>query len=475
MKQKISSFFKIEARQSSFQTELLAGLSTFLSMAYIVSLHPQILSQTGMPFSASATATVLVCFFSSLAMGLYANSPIVMGPGMSLSSFFTFTLVQSQGVPYQLALGATFWVGVVFFVLSLFKVREKLALSVPSSLKSGLVCGIGLFVAFVGLKEGQLIVHSTETFLKAKEFTPENSIFLIGLALTFILLVLKIKGSLLLSIALVTLLSFPLGRVLGEKTLLNYQGLFAMPDFSALAQMDLKGALNYSAWPVLFSIAFVDLFESLGSVLGITRATARSASTQSVGHDGAPISARDSIPSTQSVGHDGAPISARDSIPSTQSLKKILLVDATATAGAGLFGSSSVICFLESLVGLHAGGKTGLTALTTAFLFLPFLFLSPLLSMIPHIATAPVLVALGAYMMKSAKDIEWGHLEEALPAFMMILLIPLCFSIIQGIIYGFLFWTGLKLIMGKGRQVSCYMYGLSAFCLIFLFFNYTGF
>ena len=437
MKQKIHSFFKITEKQSTFRTELLAGFSTFLSMAYIVSVHPQIISQTGMPFSACVTATILVCFFSSLSMGLYANSPIVMGPGMSLSSFFTFTLVQGQGVSYQVALGATFWVGVCFFVLSLFKVREKLALSVPSSLKSALVCGIGLFVAFVGLKEGGLISHSDETFLKAKALIPENIIFLIGLALTFVLLTLKIKGALLLSIALVTLLSFPLGRWWGTETLLNYKGVFAWPDFSVLAQMDLKGALRYSAWPVLFSIAFVDLFESLGSVLGIARA---------------------------------GPLVTETSSSKKSSLKKILLVDATATAGAGFFGSSSVICFLESLVGLHAGGRTGLTALMVAFLFLPFLFLSPLLSMIPHIATAPVLVVLGAYMMKSAGDIKWSKPEEALPAFMMILLIPLCFSIIQGIIYGFLFYTILKIVTKKGRQVSPYMYGLSAFCLLFLIF-----
>ena len=479
MKQKISSFFKIEERQSTFRTEFLAGLSTFLSMAYIVSLHPQIISQTGMPFSASATATILVCFFSSLAMGLYANSPIVMGPGMSLSSFFTFTLVKGQGVPYEIALGATFWVGVVFFVLSLFKVREKLALSVPPSLKSALVCGIGLFVAFVGLKEGRLIAHSTETFLKAQELTSENTIFLVGLALTFVLLVLKTKGALLLSIALVTLLSFPLGRWWGTDTLLNYKGVFAWPDFSALAQMDLKGALRYSAWPVLFSIAFVDLFESLGSVLGIARAgplvsgprvaeDSDSTGERAVCSVSAPCVTEDEGFVTPTSASDA--VRTKGQVAGPMGLKKILLVDGVATAGAGFLGSSSVICFLESLVGLHAGGKTGLTAVGVAFLFLPFLFLSPLLSMIPHIATAPVLVVLGAYMMKSAKDIEWDQMDEALPAFMMILLIPLCFSIIQGIIYGFLFYTGLKVVIGKGHQLSPYMYGLSAFCLLFLLF-----
>ena len=450
MKQKISIFFKIKERQSTFRTELLAGLSTFLSMAYIVSVHPQIISQTGMPFSACVTATILVCFFSSLSLGLYANSPIVMGPGMSLSSFFTFTLVQGQGVSYQVALGATFWVGVVFFVLSLFKVRERLALSVPSSLKSALVCGIGLFVAFVGLKEGGLISHSDKTFLKAEALMPENTIFLIGLALTFILLTLKIKGSLLISIALVTLLSFPLGRWWGEESLLSYKGVFAWPDFSVLAQMDLKGALQYSAWPVLFSIAFVDLFESLGSVLGIARA--KSLMLENPQQE-----------LNQTHFNKGR-------VTSQSSLKKILLVDGMGTATAGFFGSSSVICFLESLVGLHAGGRTGLTALIVAVLLVPFLFVAPLLSMIPHIATAPVLVVLGSYMMKSAKDIEWGKPEEALPAFMMILLIPLCFSIIQGIIYGFLFYIILKVVTKKGHQVSPYMYGLSACCLLFLLF-----
>ncbi len=437
MKQNILSFFKIRERKSTVKTECLAGLSTFLSMAYIVSVHPQILSQTGLSFSACVTATICVCFFSSLAMGLYANSPIVLGPGLSLSGFFTFTLVGSQGVPFETALGATFWVGVIFFVMSLFRLREKLALAVPPSLKNALICGIGLFVAFMGLKEGGMIAHSEKTFLRAEALTAENGTFLFGLALTFVLLSRKVRGAFLISIALVTLLCFPLGRFWGEEILLQHKGVFSSPDFSAFASMDLWGALKYSSWPVLLSIAFVDLFESLGSVMGITRA----------------------IPL----------MSEEEAHP--QNLKKPLLIDASATAGAGLFGSSSVICFLESLVGIQAGGRTGLTAVTTASLFLPFLFLSPLLSMIPSIATAPILVVLGSYMMKSAGDIEWHKPDEALPAFMMILLIPLCFSIIQGIIYGFLFYAGLKTVTGKRRELSPYMLGLSVFCLIFLLFK----
>ena len=434
MKKFVQTFFEVKKYRSSLRQELVAGLTTFLSMAYIVSVHPQILSQTGMPFSACVTATISVCFFSSIAMGIYANNPILLGPSLSLSSFFTFTLVKSQGVPWEIALGATFWVGVVFFILSLFKIREKLALSVPHSIKNALVCGIGLFIAFIGLKESSLIVHSNETFLKAHSLTAENGTFLIGLALTCLMLVLRLKGALLLSIVVGSLICFPLGRFWGDKTLLNYKGVFSLPDWSLFAQMDLLGSLQYSFWPVLFSIAFVDLFESLGGVLGIAKS---------------------------------GPLVSEDGIQ-PRSLKKSLLVDAFATAWAGLSGSSSALCFLESLSGIRAGGKTGLTALIGAMLFLPFLFLSPLLSMIPHIATAPVLIVIGSYMMKSAVDIEWDKPEEALPAFIMILLIPLSFSIIHGIIWGFLFYTTLKLVMGKGRELSPYMYCLCFFCVLFL-------
>ncbi len=433
MKQKIKKFFEIEKNQSSLRQEVLAGITTFLSMAYIVSVHPQIISQTGMPFSACVTATILVCFFSSVAMGVYANNPIVLGPSLSLSSFFTFTLVKSQGVPYTIALGATFWVGIIFFILSLFKIREKLVLSVPHSIKNALICGIGFFIAFIGLKEGQLIVHSDETFLKAKSLTIENGIFLVGLAFTFLMLVLKIKNALLFSIPVVTFLCVPVGRLWGEETIVNYSGLFSWPDWSLFSRMDLLGSLQYSFWPVLFSIAFVDLFESLGGVLGIAKS--------------------------------GPLTSENSSRP--RYLRKSLLIDATATSWAGLAGSSSVVCFLESITGIRAGGKTGLTAITTALLFLPFLFLSPLLSMIPHIATAPILVALGSYMIKSVVDIEWDNPEEALPAFLIIILIPLCFSIVQGIIYGFLFYTFLKIALGKGRLLSPYMYCLTIFCALF--------
>lgn len=437
MKNLLKSVFEIEKNRSSIRQELIAGLTTFLSMAYIVSVHPQIISQTGMPFSACVTATILVCFFSSVAMGLYANNPIVLAPSLSLSSFFTFTLVKGQGVPYEIALGATFWVGVVFFVLSLFKIREKLALSVPSSVKSALICGIGLFIAFVGLKEGGLIVHSDETFLKARSLTAESGTFLIGMAITFLMLVLKVRGALLFSIPIVTFLCFPLGRLWGHKELVHYEGVFALPDWSVFAQMDLLGSLHYAFWPVLLSIAFVDLFESLSSVLGIAKS---------------------------------GPLVSEDGIQ-PRSLKRSLLVDAFSTTWAGLAGSSSGLCFLESLAGIRAGGKTGLTAVVVAFLFFPFLFMSPLLSMIPHIATAPILVVLGSYMMKSATDIEWEKPDEALPAFVIILFIPLSFSIIHGLIYGFLFYTALKVAIGKGRELSPYMYCLSAFCLLFLIGN----
>jgi len=392
------------------------------------------LSQTGMPFSSCVTATILVCFFSALAMGFYANNPIVLGPSLSLSSFFTFTVVKSHGIPYEVALGSTFWVGVIFFILSIFKIREKLALSVPYSIKSALVCGIGLFIAFVGLKEGGVIIHSDETFLKAQSLNAENGVFLIGLALTCILLVLKLQGSLLLSIILVSILCIPLGRLWGSEVLINYSGVFSLPDWSMFAKLDLITSLKYSFWPVLLSIAFVDLFESLGGVLGIAKS---------------------------------GPLLSKDGVQ-PRNLKKSLLVDGFATAWAGFVGSSSAVCFLESLSGIRAGGKTGLTAIIAAGLLLPFLFLSPLLSMIPHIATAPVLVVLGSYMMKSAVDIEWDKPEEALPAFIIILLIPLSFSIIQGIIYGFLFYTALKLAIGKGKELSPYMYCLSIFCLLFL-------
>ena len=426
----------------TLRTEVLAGISTFLAAFYIIVVNPAILSTAGMPFSAVLTSTVLVSFFGSLTMGLYAKNPIIVAPGMGINAFFAFTAVQIYGLSYEQALGTVFWSGVLFLLLSLFKTREKIIAAIPTELRHAVSAGIGLFICFIGFQNAHFIVDNPATLVSMALFKdPIILTFLGGLLLTAVLSLRRIPGALIYGIVGTTVLAWPIGRWWGDASavnfgvpsLVNYTGIWAAPDFSLLFKADILGSLQFAYLPVLFVFTFTILFDGISTFVGLSEASGLKEA-------------------------DGSP----------QNMRKSLLTDSLATIFAGLVGSSSGTAFIESAVGIEAGGRTGKTAITAAFLFLPFMFLSPLLSIIPSIASSIALVLVGSYMLAPLREIDWRNQEIAIPCFLTLVLMPFTYSLSIGISFGFISWTFLKVFAGKRSEVPLILYILTLLSIYFL-------
>ena len=406
----------------NLKTEAIAGLTTFLTMAYIVVVNPAILSTegTGISFSGALTATVLVCFSMTLLMGLYAKLPYAVAPGMGLNAFFTYTIILGQGVPWQTALGIVFWAGVLFLIISVTPIRVAIAKAIPNNLRIAAAAGIGIFLTFIGLKNAGFIVADVNTFVKFGEIGWQSIVTLIGVLLTFFLLQRKSSLAFLAGIAFVTIVALIFGWVKPPEK------VFSLPDFSSTVfQLDIWGALKLSLLPAIISIMFTDLFDSLSTFMGVSHAA-------------------------NLLDEDG----------NAKNLQQGLIVDSFATFGAGLFGSSSGTAYIESVAGIEMGGRTGWTSVFTALCFLPCLFIAPMAGVVPSYATSVVLLLVGAFMFKSIKEISLEKLEDALPAFLTIILIPLTFSITQGILWGFISHVALYLLAGRRREIHPLMYVL---------------
>ncbi len=427
----------------STRTEILAGVSTFLATMYIIVVNPAILSQSGLSFTGVVTATVLLSFFCSLMMGLYARNPIVVAPGMGLNAFFTFSAVKGMGLRPEVALGAVFWAGILFLLLTIFNVRTSLVRAIPKPLRYAISAGIGLFITLIGLENAHFIVANANTLVQLNSLRdPVPLTFAVGLLATAALVVRRVPGAIILGILLTTALAWPIGRWwgsaaainFGQATLVNWQGAVAWPDFSLIGKLDLVGSLRWSMAPVIFAFAFTDLFDSISTFVGVAEAGNL--------HD-----------------EHGEP----------RHLNRSLLTDAVATTLAGVLGSSPGTAYIESAVGIEQGGRTGRVAVVAGCLFLPFLFLSPLLSLIPTLATAPALVLVGSFMMRPITRINWQLPHEALPCFLALVLIPFSYSITQGIIWGFLSWTVVKIAAGKPADVPAGLWLIDGFCVAALF------
>lgn len=427
--------FDFRANKTTRSTEILAGISSFLATSYIIVVNPAILSQTGMPFSGVLTATILVSFFSTLMMGLYARNPILVAPGMGLNAFFTFTAVATLKVPWPVALGAVFWSGIVFLILTLLNIRVLILRAIPRPLRYAIAGGIGLFITLIGLVNAGFIIHKPGTIVGAAPITPAVGAFLAGLFFTAILIARRVKGAILYGIVFTTLCAWPLGRwwLTDDVPLVKATGWWAPPDFSLLFRLDLVHSLRWAAIPVIFSFIFTDLFDSLSTLVGLAEAA-------------------------KLLDENGEP----------RHVRRALFTDAVSTTLAGLLGSSPGTAYIESAVGIEAGGRTGFTAVVAAVLFLPFLFLSPLLSAVPAVATAPALVLVGVFMLRPVSQIQWQLPDEAIPAFLALVLIPFTYSITQGIIWGFFSWTLIKAAVGKYKEITLPLLVIDALALLSL-------
>ncbi len=427
--------FELRNHGTDVRREILAGATTFVSAMYIILVNPAILASAGMPFSASLTATVLVSAFASALMGLYANNPLLVAPGMSLNSVLAMTISQQEGVDYATALGCVFWAGVIFALLMVLDRKRRFLEGVPRMLRLGMAGGIGLFIAILGLRSGGLVAPHPELGFTMGRFSPQTLTFIIGLLITSVLVARKAPAGFLWGVALTTLLAWPIGRLWGAgPPVVAFSGWFQAPDFSLLLALDLTGALSLSHWPLLFVLVFSGLFDCTATLVGVAEAG------DLVDQNGLP----------QKVG---------------QGLKTC----GAAFMAAGLLGTSPAVAYIESSTGVRAGGRTGLTAVTAGLLFLPFLFFSPLLSMVPTLATAPVLVLAGVFMLKPLIYVRWERFDDAIPFFMTMLLMPLTYSLIQGVTWGCLSWTVLKAACGKYRQVPVALLVVDALALILLF------
>lgn len=434
----LENYFGIEGQGSTLRREIIAGATTFLAAAYVIVVNPDINSAAGIPFSAGVTATVLVSFLGTLAMALYAKNPILIAPGMGINILFAYTMVVGAKIPLQIALGCVLWGSVIFTVLAFFNVRQAVIDGIPASLRNAISCGMGLFIALIGLVNAKFISADPFTVVHAAPFNPIILTFLAGLMVTIALVARKVPGALILGIIATTLMAIPIGRLWGDATaywpegvasvtLVNWSGLFAAPDFSFLGQVDLLGSLRLEYLPYIFVLVFTNFFESLSTFLGISEAG-----------------------------------NLKDADGNPRNIKQSMHVDALAALASAPLGTSPATAYIESAAGISQGGRTGLVALVAALLFLPFLFLSPLLSLVPSIATAPVLIMIGVFMMDTITKIDWHSYEEAIPAFLVILLIPLTYSITLGIALGFIVFVLLKLLIGKANTVKPIMWWVAA-------------
>jgi AGZA family xanthine/uracil permease-like MFS transporter len=404
--------------------EIVAGLTTFFTMAYIVVVNPAILSTTGtgIPFSGALTATVLVCFTMTLLMGLYAKLPFGVAPGMGLNAFFTYTIILGGGVPWPVALGIVFWAGVLFLIVSVTPVREHIAISIPATLRAATAAGIGLLLTFIGLQNAGFVADNPATLVGVGPLDHRAVLALVGLLVAVRLSRTHNPLAFLSAMFIVTAAAWAGGWVNPPAQ------WFSPPDFSSVfLELDVWGALRWSLAPAIITVMITDLFDSLSTFIGVSQASGLT-----------------------------------DERGQPKNLRQGLLVDSLATLGAGLFGSSAGTAYVESIAGIRMGGRTGMTAVVTALCFLPCLFLAPLAAAVPNYATAPVLILVGVTMFGVVATVPFDRLEIAVPAFATMVLIPLTFSITQGILWGFILHAALHTLVGRRREVNPTVWALAA-------------
>lgn len=429
----LEKLFKLTEHGTNVRQEVVAGITTFLTMAYIIFVNPAMLADAGMDHGAVFVATCIAAAIGCFIMGFFANYPIALAPGMGLNAFFTYTVVLEMGYSWQVALGGVFISGIVFVILSIFKIREWIINSIPQSLRYGIAAGIGLFLAFIGLKSAGIIVDNPATLVNLGDITSLPALMAaLGLFLIVAMASRGMNGAVMYSILIVTGLGILLGDV-------QFNGLVSMPPAIAptFMQLDIMGALEVSMISVIFAFLFVDLFDTSGTLIAVAQ--------------------------------KGNLLNKDGSLPR---LDKALLADSSATIAGSMLGTSTTTSYVESASGVAAGGRTGLTAVIVGCLFLLALFFSPLAGMVPAYATAGPLFFVAVLMLSSLAHIEWDDLLEAVPAALICITMPLTFSIAHGIAFGFIGYAAVRIFAGKFNQLSASVLFIAAlFVIKFIYFG----
>ncbi|WP_018963848.1 NCS2 family permease [Coprothermobacter platensis] len=434
----LEKHFEFESRGAHWADEVIAGFTTFVTMAYILFVNPNILGTTGMPKGAVLMATAIGAGISTLMMGLYAKLPFALAPGMGLNAYFAYSVCQGMGLPWQVALGAVFIDGVIFFLLSVTPVRRWIVQAIPLSIKLAASVGIGLFIAFIGMINAGLVVKNDSTLVALGSVTkPETVLALVGLIIIVVLMALKVKGNILLGILITTFIGVFVKGSSGAP-ITNFTGsLVALPNWGELSQtfgaMDVLGAIKWGFVSIIFTFTFVDMFDTLGTIAGLA------AKLNILKPDGS---------------FDGA--------------DRALVTDAVGTMVGAVAGTSTVTTYVESAAGIAEGGKTGATSVVTGILFLLSLFLWPLAEVVPSAATAPALIVVGFLMMEPILKIDFSKITEAVPAFITMIAMPFTYSIANGLIFGILSYVIMKLFTGKAKEIHPVLGVLAVVFIVYL-------
>ena len=415
MKNFLNSFFKLESHNTSIKTEIIAGITTFLTMAYIIFVNPQMMAKSGMDEGAIFVGTCLAAAIACFVMGIFANWPIGLAPGMGLNAFFTYTVVLEMNYPWEVALGAVFIAGILFFIMSVTNIRSWMIASIPMNLRIAMGAGVGLFIGIIGLKSGGIIISNESTLLSMGDFTKiETILAAIGFLIISALSIRKIPGAIIIGILTITLIAI-------FADLVQFNGVISSPpDITpTFMKLDIPGAFNVGMLTVIMSFLFVNLFDTTGTLVGVaTRANLLNEKGEA------------------------------------ENLDKALKADSGASIFGTFFGCSPVTSYVESSAGVEAGGRTGLTAVVVGFLFILAMFLSPLASIIPAYATAGALIYVAILMLGGMERLNWSHVTELLPALIILIMIPLTFSIADGIALGFLSYVVLKITNGEIKTIT---------------------
>ena len=432
----LERYFEFERLGTNWRTEILAGLTTFIAMAYIVVVNPSILKDAGMPFAGVVAATCLSAAFGCLLMGIYARYPISLAPGMGLNAYFTYTVVKGMGVPWETALGAVFLSGVTFLLLTLLGVRQWIVAAIPRELYAAVGAGIGLFIAFIGLRNAGIVVANPATLVSMGSISsPATALALLGVVIIAALQAWRVRAAILLGMMITT----GLGAMLG---MMHWQPqTYAWPEMtSTMLRLDIAAAVKIGLLEIVFVFLFVDLFDNLGTLVAVSQKAGL-------------------------IGADGQ-------IPR---LNRILVSDASATIVGSLAGTTTVVSYIESAAGVAAGGRSGVVAVVTGLMFLVALFIAPLIGAVPAAATAPALIVVGALMISAIGGIDWEDPLVAVPAFLTLITIPLTFSIANGLAFGIISHVLLKLAAGQGRRVPVAAYTLAGLLIVrFVYMGSTG-